>query len=245
MKKIENQKFVFCDSFKDKFGKRKYCTKRIASNIYLNLVSVSILPQNACWSDMDGFVARKYGPFEFDFRNAKEDIIAGMRLYVTYNCNGQFNSTGHYLAEATISPCRIFANPGYELTCNVTASNPINYGTKANPIAGVVLKVQMQVKSYHKLKSNSLYSLENSIESKALLNSDEPVDEINLTANNNSSIAINSRAIISSTHSHHTESVASSNISHRCRSRLNVEEQYLNVIVRGDCQVNLLCANGY
>ncbi|ATW26656.1 hypothetical protein [Candidatus Formimonas warabiya] len=244
MDKIKNQKFATGDSFKAKFAQRKHI-KQIASNISLNLISVSVLPQNAKWSDMEGFVARKYGPFGFNFRNVNEDIIAGMTFYVSYNCHGQFNSAGQYLAEATISPRDIFANPEYYLTCNVTASNPINYGTKADPIAGVILKVQMQVKSYHKLKSNPHYALENSIVPKVLSNSDEPMNDINLIAANDSSKAIDSKAIISSAYSHDTESVTASETLCYKGSRSNAEEQYLNVIVRGDCQVALISAYGY
>lgn len=236
MNKIENQKYVTSDSFKAKFPKRKYSTKCMPSNISLNLVSVSILPQNVNWSDMEGFVSRKYGPFGFNFSNANGKVIAGISFYVTYNCNGHFNSVGNYLAETTISPREIFVNPEYYFACNVTAGDPVNYGTKADPIAGVTLKVQMQVKSYHNLKLKPLYySLENSIESMELPNSDEPVDEIVLINTNDSF----------STNSYDTESLVDPKITYPCKSRLNVVEQYLNVIVRGDCQVHLISAYGY
>jgi hypothetical protein len=248
---------VIGDSIKDKFPKRKYGRGHIASNISLNIISASVLPQNVSWSDMEGFVSRKFGLFKFNFKNANDDIVAGMEFYVTYNCKGQYNSTGQYLTEVTISPNEIFANTGYELTCNVTASEPINYGTRANPIAGVVLKVQMQVKSHYKLKTDPLHSLENPIETKVLPNSDELVEEGTSTATNYSSIAKNSETIIPSSRvkdsevinslsrSHQTVNTVSSKLSHLYRNGFYVEEQFLNVIVRGDSQVSILSAYGY
>lgn len=180
MNKIENQSFVNCDS-----------------NISLNLISVSVLPEKAEWSDMEGFLSRKYGPFEFSFRNQNNDIVAGITFYVSYNCQGKYNSSGHYLAEATISPSEAFADPDCYFTCNVTAGEPVNYGTRADPVAGVTLKVQMRVISRDTLKTDD------------------------------------------------ADSTEASGIMESSRSRLMAAEQFLNVIVRGDCMVYLISAYGY
>lgn len=159
----ENHKYNTCNFSESGMIKYDYNIKTQNSNITFNSTSVSILPPNASWSDMEGFVLRRYGPFKFNFTNAKNDTIAEIVLFISYGCNGKFNSSGHYLADATVSPYSIFANPGYHFTCNVTASDPINFGTTSDPIPGVNLKLQMQVKSYNKLILKKPYtSLENS-----------------------------------------------------------------------------------
>lgn len=284
MEKKENQKQVICDSIIDKFKKRKRCTKRIASNITLNLISVSILPHNVCWSDMEGFVTRRFGPFSHYFRNAKNEIIAGMRFNVTYHCKGQYNANGLYLAEATITPYKIFAHPGYELICNVTASDPINYGTKANPIAGFVLKVQTQVRSRHPLMSNPLNlgqqdatqqssTQQDSTQQSSTQQSSNQQDLKQLSSNQQSSTQQNSyqinieevsmlsdillkskalqskvvncknlitKNIVLPKPNRRTKCVVPTKISHHRNSKVNVEEQCLSVLIRGDCQVYLL-----
>ncbi|WP_156939782.1 hypothetical protein [Clostridium lundense] len=162
----KTMKYNNCDSFVIKTTESKCDIKPINSNIAFNPISVSILPPNVNWFDMEDFTSKKYGPFEFNFINANNNIIAGVSFYISYNSHGIFNSTGHYLADATVSPMAIFCNPGYYITCNVTASDPINYGTKTNPIAGVNLKIQMEVISYNKLiLEENYHSLTNLISS--------------------------------------------------------------------------------
>lgn len=39
------------------------------SNITFNSISVSVIPRNVEWYDMEGFVMRKYGPFSFNFKD--------------------------------------------------------------------------------------------------------------------------------------------------------------------------------
>ncbi|MFD3157827.1 hypothetical protein ACFIJ5_13305 [Haloimpatiens sp. FM7330] len=145
------QKCNTCDFFESEIKKCNYDIKNENSNIDFNSISVSVLPTNAKWSDMEGFTSYKFGPFHFNFINENNDTIAGISFYIYYNCHGKFNSSGHYLAGVTVAPQTIFANPGCYFSCNVTASDPLNFGTVIDPIAGINLNVQMQVKSYNNL----------------------------------------------------------------------------------------------
>ena len=292
--KGENQKPIVCNSKVRRFLKRKHCSKRIPSNIQLNLISVSILPRGAGWSEMEGFVTRKYGPFVYYFRNEKDEIIAGIRFHVTYHCKGQSNGKGFYLAEATITPYKLYAHRGYELICNVTASDPMNYGTKADPIAGFVLKVQLQVRSKHPLKSNPLNS--NPLNSNPLnttplnttplkttpLNStliDTQQNQVILNQQSQNQQSQNQQSpdqqskkqnktiksrlksiqsplvkrkniligviprkqiILPISHPQGMQSITTVQTSGYKENRINVEEQHLSVLIRGDCQVSLL-----
>ncbi len=256
--------------------------RNIGSNIHLNLSTVSIIPKTACWSDMEGFMSRKYGPFVFHFRNSKGDIVAGIRLYVTYNCNGKYNSTGHYLSKVGISPYEIFSNMGYDLTCDVSASGPINFGTKEEPIAGVILKVTMKLKSYKELLSTvTSYTLDSLIQ-----NQNEATDTELLIVETSSlensmndykkedydkqeKLEINSEADDRESNNNESNdsernSMVNKELSNRARKddmnafkgkvanmitsnkyKVNTEMQFLNVIIRGDCQVSILSGTGY
>lgn len=124
------------------------------SNIIFNSISASVLPSKANWSDMEGFSGKKYGPFEINFMDESYNNVAGISFYISYNCNGKYNSKGAYLTDIIVAPKIIYAKPTYYFTCDVTFSEPINYGTAEDPIAGITLTLKMEVKSYNSLDSS-------------------------------------------------------------------------------------------
>ncbi|MCU9814950.1 MULTISPECIES: hypothetical protein [Paraclostridium] len=147
----EDKRLKHCEKFESNVIEDNWGFSYIESNVNFNSVSVSVLPKNAVWEDMEGFVDRKYGPFGYSIRNENDEIIASLIFYFSYSCKGTFNGKGSYLADATVSPKIISASPGYYLDCNVTASEPKNYGTKENPAPGVTLRLQVKISSYRDL----------------------------------------------------------------------------------------------
>ena len=235
-----------CDSFVTKTTRNECNIKPMDSNITFNSISVSVLPPNVDWLEMEGFNSRKYGPFAFNFTNSNNRIISGISFYITYNCNGKFNSAGRFLADVTVSPKTIFADSGYYFTCNVTATNPINYGTKADPIPGINLKVQMQVKSYNKLILNEdYYSLANPSTPKDSSILTKSLNSINLISSDNLAVSKNSNSVDSSTNFYTPNKSTCSNTSRTCSNELNTIERYCIVNVRGDCQASIIVADGY
>ncbi|WGX75258.1 hypothetical protein QJS64_14595 [Paraclostridium bifermentans] len=126
----EYKRLNSCEKFESKIIKNNWSCNGIESNVNFNSVSISVLPIDANWYDMEGFIDKMYGPFNYTIENKNGDIIAKLDFYFTYSCKGSFNGNGKYLADATVSPKLIFASPGCYLDCNVSASAPKTMGLK-------------------------------------------------------------------------------------------------------------------
>ncbi|EQK43216.1 hypothetical protein C672_2160 [[Clostridium] bifermentans ATCC 638] len=218
----EDKRLNCCEKFESKIIKDNWGFSYIESNVNFKSVSVSVLPKNAVWEDMEGFVDRKYGPFGYYIRNKNDEIIANLIFYFSYSCKGTFNGKGSYLADATVSPKTISASPGYYLDCNVTASEPKNYGTKENPAPGVTLRLQVKISSYKDLTNYNVCGtskLEN-IDEKSMCTSQ---NEIDCNQSNNLNFIY----------------------PHCSYDGLNSIEFFAIATLRGDCQVNLISAECY
>lgn len=218
----EDKRLKHCEKFESNVIEDNWGFSYIESNVNFNSVSVSVLPKNAVWEDMEGFVDRKYGPFGYSIRNENDEIIASLIFYFSYSCKGTFNGKGSYLADATVSPKIISASPGYYLDCNVTASEPKNYGTKENPAPGVTLRLQVKISSYRDLTNCNVCG------TSKLENMD------------NESICTNQNEI---------DCNQSNNLNfiypHCSCDGLNSIEFFAIATVRGDGQVNLISAQCY
>lgn len=218
----EDKRLKHCEKFESNVIEDNWGFSYIESNVNFNSVSVSFLPKNAVWEDMEGFVDRKYGPFGYSIRNENDEIIASLIFYFSYSCKGTFNGKGSYLADATVSPKIISASPGYYLDCNVTASEPKNYGTKENPAPGVTLRLQVKISSYRDLTNCNVCG------TSKLENMD------------NESICTNQNEI---------DCNKSNNLNfiypHCSCDGLNSIEFFAIATVRGDGQVNLISAQCY
>lgn len=218
----EDKRLKHCDKFESNVIEDNWGFSYIESNVNFNSVSVSVLPKNAVWEDIEGFVDRKYGPFGYSIRNENDEIIASLIFYFAYSCKGTFNGKGSYLADATVSPKIISASPGYYLDCNVTASEPKNYGTKENPAPGVTLRLQVKISSYRDLTNCNVCG------TSKLENMD------------NESICTNQNEI---------DCNQSNNLNfiypHCSCDGLNSIEFFAIATVRGDGQVNLISAQCY
>ncbi len=225
----------------------KRSTQRLKSNITVNSITVSVLPRRTSWSDIQGFKAMKYGPFVFRFRNINNEIVAGITFYISYNSFGEFDEKSNYLSEVTVLPVEVFAKPGYDFVCDVTAGKPMNYGTKDNPIAGVVLKVQLQVNSFHKLKSDSSYLLhkQEEVTISTLSEHSESMKMEGTLDSDQTKYGLNSKVMFSAKHYPEKRRKPTANVLRRFISYINSEEQYLNVIVRGDGHAMTICGKGY
>lgn len=98
----EDKRLKHCEKFESNVIEDNWGFSYIESNVNFKSVSVSVLPKNAVWEDMEGFVDRKYGPFGYSIRNENDEIIASLIFYFSYSCKGTFNGKGSYLADATV-----------------------------------------------------------------------------------------------------------------------------------------------
>lgn len=150
MKIEEGKKLKSCNDLEVKVVKNEYRLSNKGSNVNFNSLLVSVLPRDVDWCKMEGFIDEKYGPFNYIFKNTKDEIVAKLDFWFNCSCKGTYNSRGRFLVDATVCPKLAFAAPGYFLDCNLTGGNPKNYGTVEDPIPGIILKLQVRLKSYYK-----------------------------------------------------------------------------------------------
>jgi len=106
------------------------------------------VPKGVTWTDLEGFKDYRWGPFGWDFSN----ILGMNNVKFTWNfvwsCKGSYNGHGAFIMQAGASIVEIYAAWGYTVNVSCTVdSNPINYGTKVDPIAGLSVEVTLDLRS--------------------------------------------------------------------------------------------------
>lgn len=78
--------------------------------------------------------------------------IYGMTLYditlmAVHQYNGSLDGKGKYLEAVSIVPLDVHVSWGYTVDVNVNSASTVNFGTKADPVAGIVLEASMKANS--------------------------------------------------------------------------------------------------
>jgi len=106
------------------------------------------VPKGVDWMDLEGFQDMSYGPFAWTFKNVLGSTNVNFKWHFSYACKGSYNGHGAFLLNVGTAIEEIYAAWGYTVNVNATVdSNPTNYGTKVDPIAGLAVEVTMDVKS--------------------------------------------------------------------------------------------------
>jgi len=106
------------------------------------------VPKGVIWSDLENFNDMTYGPFGWTFKNAFGMTNVNFKWHFAYACKGSYNGHGSFLMNVGTAIEEIYAAWGYTVNVNCTVdSNPTNYGTKVDPIAGLNVEVTMEVKT--------------------------------------------------------------------------------------------------
>ena len=67
---------------------------------------------------------------------------------VLYSYGGSYNGTGKYLTNVIIIPGNIVTKYGWDFSASMRLSGMMNHGTKANPVAGIMVTVKYQMNSW-------------------------------------------------------------------------------------------------
>lgn len=106
------------------------------------------IPKGVSWTDMEGFKDYRWGPFGWDFSNILGMDNVKFSWNFVWSCKGSYNGHGAFIMNAGASIIEIYAAWGYTVNVNVNVdSNPINYGTKVDPIAGLAVEVTFDLRS--------------------------------------------------------------------------------------------------
>jgi len=106
------------------------------------------VPKGVAWNELEGFKDYRWGPFGWDFNNILGMNNVKFRWNFVWSCKGSYNGHGAFIMNAGASIVEIYAAWGYTVNVQCTVDkNPINYGTKVNPIAGLAVEVTFDLRS--------------------------------------------------------------------------------------------------
>jgi hypothetical protein len=74
--------------------------------------------------------------------------VVNFSYKVIYSYGGSYNGTGKYLTNVIIVPGSIRTTFGWDFNATMKLSGVMNHGTKANPVAGIMVTVKYQMNSW-------------------------------------------------------------------------------------------------
>jgi len=107
-----------------------------------------VVPKNVKWDELEGFRDMSFGPFGWEFKNVYGMTNINFKWHFAYACKGSYNGHGAFLMNVGTGIEEIYVAWGYNVNVKaVVDTNPTNYGTKVDPIAGLTIEVTMEVKT--------------------------------------------------------------------------------------------------
>lgn len=96
------------------------------------------------WEELNGWQAPRTKVYSVTAKNYLGLTVVDLRLKVSANWGGGMNGKGKYLANVVVVPSSIYVLWGFQ--CDVWTENrePVNAGTKANPVAGLGFDVRFK-----------------------------------------------------------------------------------------------------
>ena len=116
--------------------------------VTVDIPTVNALPRNGtCWLDYDHWQAPRALTYEVVYKNLFGISVVTFRFRLQYTYGGGMNGRGQYLANVTVKPATIDVLWLYAFNAKVEVGNTVNMGTKDDPIAGLELNLNWQVKT--------------------------------------------------------------------------------------------------
>ena len=81
-------------------------------------------------------------------KNAAGKEVVNFSYKVLYSYGGSYNGAGKYLTNVIIVPGSVRTTFGWEFNATMKLSGMMNHGTKADPVAGVMVTVKYQMNSW-------------------------------------------------------------------------------------------------
>jgi hypothetical protein len=115
---------------------------------------ISVVPRNSLTKeiadvfDLEGFSMPVERNFVANVKNGSGKEVINFAYKVVYSYGGSYNGTGKYLTNILVVPSSIKTSFGWEFNATMKLSGIMNHGTKADPIAGVIVTLKYQMNSW-------------------------------------------------------------------------------------------------
>jgi hypothetical protein len=114
---------------------------------------ISVVPKDPTTKDvvdpfeMENFSMPVAKKFETVLKKGAKEVVR-FQYKVMYSYGGSYNGTGKYMTSVMIVPTSVKTSYGYNFNATMKLGGIMNNGTKANPVAGVILMINYQMNSW-------------------------------------------------------------------------------------------------
>ena len=98
--------------------------------------------------DLEGFSIPVERVFRANIKNMTGKPVVTFTYKLIYSYGGSYNGTGKYLTAVQIVPASVVTKFGWEFNATMKVAGIMNHGTKADPIAGVLVAIKYQFNSW-------------------------------------------------------------------------------------------------
>lgn len=118
--------------------------------------AVSMVPEGVKkWQQLEGWQMPKTKVFSMVYKNGFGGKVVEFSYRVVFSYGGSVNGKGQYLSRIEIEPALLNVAWGYKFNANGEVVNPMNAGTKKDPIAATELRMNWAVNTVMKHSEES------------------------------------------------------------------------------------------
>lgn len=119
--------------------------------------SASALPNTVkSGIELENWQLPKARAYRISYTNWYGLTVVDYTFRIVYTYGGSLDGTGKYLNNISVVPSNLEVSWGYSFKSEVEVADPVNLGTKTNPVAGVELRVIWKVDTVMKHQTKSL-----------------------------------------------------------------------------------------
>lgn len=100
-----------------------------------------------CWMEMENWLPPQSKVYHMVIKNLYGMEVINVKYRVLYIAGGSYNGIGKYIGYAAIQPSEVSVSWGFTMSLNASVPVVVNIGTKTNPVAGMNLQVDVNIKS--------------------------------------------------------------------------------------------------
>ena len=98
--------------------------------------------------DLEGFSMPVERNYVAKVKNGTGKEVVNFSYKVVYSYGGSYNGVGKYLTNVLIVPSAVKTSFGWDFNASMKLSGMMNHGTKADPVAGVMVTLKYQMNSW-------------------------------------------------------------------------------------------------
>jgi len=104
--------------------------------------------------DLEGFSMPVQKKFTTIMKSGFKEVVR-FEYMVVYSYGGSYNGAGKWIAGAEIIPVKVVTKFGWDFNASMKVSGIMNHGTKADPVAGLMMIVKYQMNSWGKAEERN------------------------------------------------------------------------------------------